>query len=1195
MSDLPIEATEGLLEIVVSANGVISDIIDKLPPEGTTESLENCLECIESIGTMADAAGFAALTTIAEDLHTHFGVEAGVLTADAGEVILRWLDSVVMHVESPEDISITESLLTPLPKEIKAEMRTVLGIPEVEQEDEVHSDDDLNPDSVDVASIDTGNGDSGFPREIGGDEEVAPAGFELLKTDNTPVVDNENLEFAMPGTAGVELPGDSDVEDIDMSMFEDDESMEYGSDSMLGILASELHSVSPQLKVLAELMTSSEDSGEMIEAVGSYQELVYRVSMASEGLGLQGLVLVCNFVNKNMLLVVERSLVERAICLEVLQGWPQVVIDHLLQPRDDALCLAVVDYLEKGNWPEPLPYSELRDLIEGLTKELEMTGDYEVEPREKLARPEDVELEMSEDASPQLIEAFFAESPGHAEKFSSLVKAIAKGEEMQSNVEAAQRIAHTLKGSGNLVGAKGIANLSHHIEDIFDFLARGKTTPPVALASTMQEAADTIEVMLEFMQGMAAAPEDAQRVLQDVLDWANRIDQGNIRESDFNKEGMIPVMALGGGAMVEPEIRPEEFSDDRRASQIPSRRADDTPKVATQGRAEGMLVSADVMDNIFRIVGETAIAIGQIQEHLKRLDGANKMVRKNDVSLQQRRYELENLVSIRSMAARHGSAVAVGSDGDFDPLEMDEYDEFYGLTHSYIEGVADSREILRGITDEVSDLNALFLLQQRLNKELQQMVMTMRMVPVRNISARLQRAVRQVCRTTGKQAELKIIGENLLLDGDVLNQLTDPLMHMLRNSVDHSIEVSSDRVANGKSEAGNISLSFLQEGNSVVVACVDDGTGLNYKRIRETAVKHGLITRKEKVDDASLARLIIQSGFSTSDNVTQVSGRGVGLDVVHHAIQTLNGTMDITDAVAGGTQISLRLPITLLTSHCLLVSGGKDTIYAIPTSTLVQILSPGTGKIGNVGGNMTFQLGQDVYPARSLSSLTEVADSDDISQNGTVLLVQTTDGVTAIIVDRVVSSHDLVVKNMGAYVKQVPGVAGVSTLGDGRVVAVLDLSALLNERDNAGTGNKAYDSGLISRGKVAELPKILVVDDSLSVRQSLSQLVGDGGYRVVTARDGIEAVAMLEKELPDLVLTDLEMPRMNGLELTSYIRKSEQWKPLPVVMITSRTMAKHRQQAEAVGVDHYITKPFAEDDVLASISERLTQVLNQAK
>ena len=604
-----------------------------------------------------------------------------------------------------------------------------------------------------------------------------------------------------------------------------------------------------------------------------------------------------------------------------------------------------------------------------------------------------------------------------------------------------------------------------------------------------------------------------------------------------------------------------------------------------------MRVSADVMDNIFRIVGETAIAIGQIQEHLKRLDSANKMVRKNDVSLQQRRYELENLVSIRGMAARHGSAMAVGSDSDFDPLEMDEYDEFYGLTHSYIEGVADSREILRGITDEVSDLNALFLLQQRLNKELQQMVMTMRMVPVSNISARLQRAVRQVCRTTGKQAELTIIGEDLLLDGDVLNKLADPLMHMLRNSVDHSIELGSDRVDNGKSEAGNISLSFIQEGNSVVVACVDDGTGLNYKRIRETAVKHGLITTKETVDNASLARMIMQSGFSTSDNVTQVSGRGVGLDVVHHTIQSLNGTMDITDAVSGGTQISLRLPITLLTSHCLLVGGGKDMIYAIPASTLVQILSPGTGKIGNVGGKMTFQLGQDVYPARSLNSLTGVGDSDDNdAQSGTVLLVQSTEGVTAITVGRVVSSHDLVVKNMGAYVRQVQGVAGVSTLGDGRVVAVLDLSVLLKEGDNAGSGVKAHDPGLISRRKVAELPKILVVDDSLSVRHSLSQLIGDGGYRVVTARDGIEAVDMLEKELPDLVLTDLEMPRMNGLELTSYIRKSEQWKPLPVVMITSRTMAKHRQQAESVGVDHYITKPFAEDDVLASISERLARV-----
>jgi len=591
---------------------------------------------------------------------------------------------------------------------------------------------------------------------------------------------------------------------------------------------------------------------------------------------------------------------------------------------------------------------------------------------------------------------------------------------------------------------------------------------------------------------------------------------------------------------------------------------------------------------MFRVVSETAIAIGQIQEHLNRLDKSDKSIRKNDRELQQRRYELENLVSIRGMAAKH-RITAADNGSDFDPLEMDVYDEFYGSTHAYIEGVADSRHILREFTSEVSELRTLFLLQQRLNKELQEVIMTTRMVPVGTISARLQRTVRQVCRATGKQAELLVSGEELLLDGDVLNKLADPLMHMLRNAVDHGIETAEERMVDGKPEIGRITLSFRQQGNSVVVDCADDGIGLNYDRIRNTAVKRGLISDQESPSNQSLARMILQSGFSTSVTVTQVSGRGVGMDVVNNTIQSLKGSMQVSDGADSGTLISLRLPITLLTSHCLLVGVGSDETFAIPTTALTQILSPGTGKIGQVGNKITYQLGKEVFTTYSLGALLGKArpSGEDTLDDSSVLLVQTSDGIKAVAVDQVVSSYDLVLKNMGAYVKSLSGVAGVSILGDGSVVTVLDLPSLLEQYDSRGIRSDATLSNTVPEDAVA-LPKVLIVDDSLSVRSSLSQLMSDGGYQVVTARDGLEAVNMLEEEAPDVVLTDLEMPRMNGLDLLGYIRNSNQWKPLPVVMITSRTMAKHRQQAEQAGANGYITKPFTEDEVLASVDRQLT-------
>jgi chemosensory pili system protein ChpA (sensor histidine kinase/response regulator) len=431
-----------------------------------------------------------------------------------------------------------------------------------------------------------------------------------------------------------------------------------------------------------------------------------------------------------------------------------------------------------------------------------------------------------------------------------------------------------------------------------------------------------------------------------------------------------------------------------------------------------------------------------------------------------------------------------------------------------------------------------------------------------------------------------------MLDGDVLNKLADPLMHMLRNAVDHGIEAAEQRLASGKAESGRITLSFRQQGNSVVVNCADDGVGLNYDRIRNTAVRHGILGEQETPNHQVLARMILQSGFSTSEKVTQVSGRGVGMDVVNNTIQALKGSMEVGDGADGGTLVSLRLPITLLTSHCLLVGVGKEEVFAIPTTALTQILSPGTGKIGRVGNRLTYQLGREVYTTYSLDALLGKLPSlpeDQGFDHSSVMLVQTADGIKAVTVDRVLSSYDLVLKNMGAYVNSLRGVAGVSILGDGSVVTVLDLPGLLEQHDSLGARNQASQS---TARPVTEhaLPKVLIVDDSLSVRSSLSQLMSDGGYQVVTARDGLEAVNMLEQEAPDVVLTDLEMPRMNGLDLVGYIRNSAQWNPLPVVMITSRTMAKHRQQAEQAGVNSYITKPFTEDEVLASVDRQLSPI-----
>ncbi|MCP4764717.1 MAG: response regulator [Gammaproteobacteria bacterium] len=1131
MSDVKSASSEALLSLISMALDEISEAAATVDYEVDSGEIQQIFcNHIENLIWASEQADLVILKTVAEAMLNELASAEASLNSERGLEIIDWFSNIQLHLAMPNDEEIIGLLLNPLAEESQVLVAAAL-------QGQVT---DTEPTAGDC---------SGFPV-------------------------NEN-----PNASDVDAV---DASDPEATAFEEAEP-QFDTNDMLGMLAAELHEISSQLCDLALTISNTSSNETLAQKVETYSELVTRVSTVSKELGLSGLVLICEFILDNLTALATLPANERVAPLEVLQGWPRVVIDHLTRPDDDSLCIAVIDYLEKDNWPEPLPYREMRNLIEGLTKELEMSADFEVEQREIEAMADDVSLDMSTDASPELIEAFFAESPGHAETFSQLIAAISNGENVQQNIEAAQRIAHTLKGSGNLVGLRGIANLAHHIEDIFEYVARHKIQPPQVLSDAMQEAADCIESMLEFLQGVAPPPDDAQRVLQEVLDWANRIDSGNLRRADSTgDEAEVAVEATDDAAKAEAE---EEEINDRR-------KKPETEELIAATRNESVRVPLRVLDNIFRVVSETAITTGQIQERLNRLENNEKMIRKNDGSLQQMRYELESLVSIRGMAARHRSSAGDGSK-DFDPLEMDEYDEFYGATHSYIEAVADSREILRSFTSEVYELNALFLLQQRLNKELQQVVMTTRMVQVSMISARLQRAVRQACRATGKQAELSIFGQDLLLDGDVLNKLADPLMHMLRNAVDHGIEDTERRTASGKPGAGQISLSFQQEGNSVVVRCIDDGAGLNYERIRETAIEKQLINERDTVDNPALARMILQSGFSTSDQVTQVSGRGVGMDVVHNTIQSLNGGMEIEDAAENGTQILLRVPITLLTSHCLLAGVGRDKIFAIPTISLTQILSPGTGKIGRVGECLSYQLGKEVYDACSLNSLVGIAEEHlgDNIEKCSVLLVQSSAGVTALTVDRVVTSYDLVVKNMGAYVKNITGVAGVSMLGDGTVVTVLDPSALLQSRNSASSDYRATSNIAAASNNEAVMPKVLIVDDSLSVRSSLSQLVNDRGYRVVAARDGLEAVNLLEAEAPDIILTDLEMPRMNGLDLASYVRKSTQWNHLPIVMITSRTMAKHREQAELVGINRYITKPFTEDEVLSSIDDELAVAL----
>jgi chemosensory pili system protein ChpA (sensor histidine kinase/response regulator) len=422
------------------------------------------------------------------------------------------------------------------------------------------------------------------------------------------------------------------------------------------------------------------------------------------------------------------------------------------------------------------------------------------------------------------------------------------------------------------------------------------------------------------------------------------------------------------------------------------------------------------------------------------------------------------------------------------------------------------------------------------------------------------------------------------MDSNILNSMIDPLMHILRNAVDHGIERCEERERLGKPRTGTTSLDFARKGNAIVVRCRDDGAGLDYSAIRRTALERGLIREEQLLSEAELSRLILHSGFSTRSETTQTSGRGIGMDAVYNRAQELKGALEITSETGKGCLIELRLPVSLMSTHGLLVRVGKQML-AISNLGVEQILYRGAGQLLQVGEQTMYQVGAEVFATTTLEALLNMAPAahDESLSPRPALLVREESGRRRIVfVQEVVDSLTLVVKNLGRYIPPIKGMMGATILGDGTAAPVLDLPDLLRRPVLASVGAVTHEDRARPESTA---PVALVVDDSLSARRALAEFVRDLGFEVRTAGDGLEAAAILEHTVPAILLVDLEMPRMNGLELTAHVRSHASTAHVPVIMITSRSTEKHRQSAAQAGVNAYLIKPFAEDELATHIQQ----------
>ena len=520
---------------------------------------------------------------------------------------------------------------------------------------------------------------------------------------------------------------------------------------------------------------------------------------------------------------------------------------------------------------------------------------------------------------------------------------------------------------------------------------------------------------------------------------------------------------------------------------------------------------------------------------------------------------------------------------------MDRYTQLQEISRSLAEGVSDLLEHKETLKTKSRDAEVLLQQQSRLSNEMQEGLTRTKMVPFSRMIPRLRRIVRQISDELGKKIRFDAFNVEGDLDRNVLERVVAPLEHMLRNAVDHGIESAEVREKLGKSEEGRISLRLSQEAGHFVIQVSDDGSGIDVHKVRRKAIEQGLLAEDAQVTNQEVLAFVMRAGFSTADKLTQISGRGVGMDVVDSELKQLGGAVTIDSTPGKGTEFTIRIPFTVSITRALMINV-HDKMYAIPLNSIEGIVrvspyeleayyQPDAPKFEYA--NQAYKL---VYMGRALEK------SGDPNLEGQiallpVLLARSGESAVAFQVDRVIGSREVVVKSIGPQFNEVTGISGASILGDGSVVVILDLAALLRS---------SYESDIESEAVVEEPVKgiervrtVMVVDDSVTVRKVTSRLIERQGWDVILAKDGIDAMEQLQESLPDIMLLDIEMPRMDGFEVLRTVRHDEHMKDLPIVMITSRTGEKHKNQAMELGVNRYLGKPFQESVLISTIDEVL--------
>jgi chemosensory pili system protein ChpA (sensor histidine kinase/response regulator) len=699
-----------------------------------------------------------------------------------------------------------------------------------------------------------------------------------------------------------------------------------------------------------------------------------------------------------------------------------------------------------------------------------------------------------------------------------------------------QRLLHTLKGSARMAGAMRLGELTHVME----------TQVVNALESGSLDTAYFDEFEIELDR------------LNDAL---NQL---------LHPEASTPI--LDGDSQTDQQAAPH----------VKSVHTPAVPLVEPETSTNMLRVRSEMVDRLVNEAGEISITRSRLESSVSGIKQNAAELAENIGRLRGQLRELE----IQAESQMQSTLTHMHMDDhQFDPLEFDRFTRLQELTRMIAESINDVGTVQQNITVGLNETEAALTQQGRMTRDLQQALMHIRIVPLSSIADRLHRTVRRAAKDLGKKASLQIIGEQVEIDRSVLEKMVAPFEHLLRNAVAHGLELPADRVASGKSEYGEVVLHARQEGNEVMLSLRDDGRGLDLEAIRARAIANGLLQPEIHVAPNQLMQFIFAPGFSTAESITELSGRGIGMDVVKSEITSLGGRIEVESEPGRGAQFMIYLPLTLAVTQTVLIKAG-ERLYALPSTMVEQVQQYKSEALVDLLATGAISWQGNHYKLFYLPHLLGQMEQAHLSQRyNAIILLRSATQRCAILVDELIGNREVVVKNIGPQLARVSGIAGATVLGNGQVVLIINpVQLALRQGEHTETTAAPTVEMDAVRSKV-----VMVVDDSLTVRKITGRLLAREGYEVITAKDGLDALQMLQDVIPDVMLLDIEMPRMDGFELTKTMRADAQLARVPIIMITSRTADKHRDHAMNLGVNAYLGKPFQEEELLAHVAHYMRQ------